>query len=119
MPNNKSLTKLELIATLKQMDFATKNDLKNFATKNDLKSLATKDDIKNMATKDDILASERKLRSELASKDDVLASERRLKLRMGKMKNELAIRIVKLAVDTPTSKEFEDLKRKVEGNYTS
>ncbi len=90
MPKSLPLTKTELIRTLKDLKIVTQPEL------------ATT--LKEMG---------------VATKNDILASERRLKLRMGKMKNELATRIANLALTTPTSKEFEELKRKVEGNYTS
>ena len=95
MADEKPLTKLELLAVLKVAGVVTKDDLKNFATKEDLKKLATKDDLKALEGKIDSL-------------------ERRLKLRMGKHKMEILMAMAKLATTTPTRKEFEELKGKVD-----
>ena len=98
----KVVTQPDLDSTLKKMGVATKDDLKDFATKGDIKNFATKDDLKDFATK-----------------DSILASERRIKLRIGKVRNELAQRIAQLATSTPTAREFDKLKRKVEERYVS
>ena len=85
MTISKALTTENIVPILKRAGFVTKDDLTNFAKKSDLKNLATK--------------------------DDILASERRMKFRMGKIRNDLALRIAKLATETPTYKEFETFKR--------
>lgn len=55
----------------------------------------------------------------IATKEDILTSERRTKLRMGKMRNDLASRIAKLATSTPTNRQFDELSKKVEGGYAN
>jgi len=114
MAKNKSLTKTDLIQTLKAVGVATKDDVRqivheeidkrNLATKTDLKNFATKTDLKNFATKTD-------LKSELGK------SERRLVIRMNKMEKNMRQSIANLAETTPTRREFEDLKQSVSGRY--
>ncbi|MDP1722726.1 MAG: hypothetical protein Q8L37_05950 [Candidatus Gottesmanbacteria bacterium] len=84
MTNAMPITKDDLKTVLKELNIATKDDLKPFATKDDLKGLSTK--------------------------DDLLHLERRLKLRMGKHRNEIFTMVGNLATSTPSRREFESLK---------
>src|SRR3990172_3999890 len=69
MSTIKPLTKTELISTLQEMNLATKDDL--LATERKLRT--------ELVSKSDLLATERKLRTELVSKSDLLATERKLR----------------------------------------
>ena len=117
-----TLTKDDLRAVLKELDvatkadlkqFATKTDLETFATKDDIKSFATKTDLKSLATKDDLTQLENSTNEsfkKVATKDDLLHLERRLKLRMGKHRKEIFTMFGNLATSTPSRREFESLK---------
>ena len=105
MAKNKSLTKTDLIQTLKAVGVATKDDVRQIVHEEiDKRNLATKTDLKNFATKTD-------LKSELGK------SERRLVIRMNKMEKNMRQSIANLAETTPTRREFEDLKQSVSGRY--
>jgi hypothetical protein len=95
MTNEKPLTKTTFLSTLKEAGLATKDDLKAMEARQD-KKYAAKEDLEKLATK-----------------DDLLKTERRLKRRMGQHRNEIIVRIGKLATSTPSRKEFDELKAEV------
>lgn len=71
-----------------------------------LENMVTKDDLKNFATKDDLKREIGEIREEMATKDD-------LKREIGFVRND--INDLRAEISTsPTRKEFENLKRKID-----
>jgi len=91
MAKVKPLTIPNLIGAMKDAGFATKTDMPSILKEY---GVATKDDVEN----------------------SVLASERRMKLRLGKVRNDLAQRIAKVAITSHA--EYLKLKLKVESSYS-
>jgi len=94
MANEKPLTRKDLIEALK--DLPTKEDVRQIVSEEiTARGLATKADVQRVEAK-------------------MLTMERSLKRRMGKHRNEIMAALGKIATSTPTKKEFDDLKEKVE-----
>ena len=96
MPDNKHLTKSELLEVIKDLGIATKSDLREIISEEVAsKSLVSKGELQKIISK------------------EIAGSERRIKRRMGKEHNEIKTRIAKVATTTPTYKEFKELKEKM------
>ena len=112
---NRRLTYIEqnMVTKTEAKSFVTKNDAKNFTTRDDLKPFATKDDLKPFATKDDL--------KPFATKDNLANGlgklERSLKRRMGQHKSQIMTSVSRLAITTPTRKEFNALKDRFDQYY--
>ncbi len=91
MATSKALTTANILPILKKSGFVTTENIVPILKK---AGFATKDDVKEIVG------------------NEVRGSERRMIRKMGAMRRDLAIRISKLATDTPTYKEFKELKEK-------
>ncbi len=96
MSTSKALTTENIVPVLKKAGFLTKEDKKDLITKSNVVGILKE---AGFATKDDV-------------ENSVKASERRIVRRMNVIKRDLTQRIATVAINTPTRKEFNELKAK-------
>ena|SRR3989344_6493268 len=101
MSTIKPLTKTELISTLQEMNLATKDDL--LATERKLRT--------ELVSKSDLLATERKLRTELVSKSDLTSMATKEDIKNMATKSDLTSMATKEDIKNMATKD--DLKNEI------
>lgn len=123
MADEKPLTRKDFIEALKGLP--TKEDVSRIVREEiSTRGLATRKDVGDildermkswgLATQADVRLIVGELTRDLATKADHQKMERSLKKRMGKHRTEIMTSVSKLATNTPTQKEFEELEERVE-----